>query len=160
MKVLHRLIVLLLITTVACKQATKTDIVAEEANQSVVDNQPEKQVELLQETVQKEKEQTIEEFLKQLQTAVKNNDVAKIEQSLKFPFEFNSGGESIFYNNYQELKEGTRKFFRILKAKSIEKEGEMFIITYQDPEDIEYFVAFIAVKDGDSFKLTTFMQPH
>ena len=159
MRVLHKSIVLILLIIVACKQVPKNDVAIEEANTSVVEDQTKTEENTTQQTTQN-KEQTIQEFLQQLQIAVKNDDVATIEKSLKFPIEFNWGGESSFYNNYKEVKENNDMFSSILEAESIEKDGDMFIITYQDPEDIEYFVAFIAVKDGDSFKLTSFMQPH
>ncbi|WP_438710339.1 hypothetical protein ACSTS3_15095 [Aquimarina muelleri] len=154
MKAQYSLIVFLLVTFIACKQTPKTDTEAEQVGEAITSSKPEKK-----ETTQS-KEKTIEEFLQQLQTAVMNDDVATIEKNLKFPIEFNWGGESSFYNTYKEVKENNDMFSYILEAESIEKDGNMFIITYQDPEDIEYFVSFIVVKEGDSFKLTTFMQPH
>ncbi|WP_298314585.1 hypothetical protein [uncultured Aquimarina sp.] len=148
-------LLIVVVTFIACKQTPKDDVATGE-----IKEQPEKIIKETPKLTQQEKEQTIEEFLEQLQVAVKNNDVTTIEKSLKFPFEFNWGGESSFYNSYEEIRKDSGKFSYILEAKSIEREGDMFIITYQDPEDIEYFVSFIAIKEGDDFMLTTFMQPH
>jgi len=150
MRKLLSLMILLFMLLIGCKQEPKTNIIAEESKNE--ENKP-------QETTEN-KEQTIEEFLKQLQTSVKNDDVATIEKSLKFPFEFNWGGESSFYNSYKEIKEDSGKFSYILEISSIDKEGDMFILSYQQPNVPDYFVDFIAIKDGDSFKLTSFMQPH
>lgn len=109
------------------------------------------------------KEQTIEEFLKQVQIAVKNNNINYLENNILFPFEYKSGGELVdSYNNYEELMKN-RKFSIILKARYVKKCDD-------EIEDVKYYcisyfdkiidVTFYATKKKDVFKLIRMETPN
>jgi hypothetical protein len=167
MKVLLSILVVVAMF-VSCKQTPKTDtVVAEEVNKSATESQLEKEEIKTQETTQN-KEQTIEEFLQQLQIAVKNDDIATIEKSIKFPFEFKSGGESEFYKGLKELKNNYGKFSEIINSrlmtdeetKFLDKQENTFFLIYKEYEEDDYFIMYTIVREGKSFKLTVFEEPN
>ncbi len=143
-------ILVLLFGMSTCKKVSKIN----PAKVIVVNEQLEKIV--------SEKEQTIEYFLKQLQIAVEKKDIDNIENKIIFPLKFSSGGESIFYNNYQEIKEdgSNEEFSKILEAKFIGIEDGFYMIEYQDPQSIDYFITFYFIKSIDGFKLKSFSEPY
>ena len=113
-------------------------------------------------TVNKQ-QQTIDSFLKKLQSAIKDNDINYIKNSISFPFEYKSGGELVnIYNNYEELM-ANKKFNLILKAHYIkgcnEKNGniEYYCLSYFD-EAVD--ITFYAKKENNLFKLIKMETPN
>ena len=153
-------IIVLVIMLIACKQNPKTSAVEGKKNkETIIKKQTEEVVE--------EKEQTIEEFLQQLQLAIKNNDMVIIKKSVSFPFEFKIGGEPFIYNNMSELTKDCPDFYEIDKAKFEKLEGNLYNILYEEPgvsedppEGGRFFIYYYAVKKGGSFKLVSMEKPH
>ncbi len=145
----------ILITLSSCNfTAEKVD------NKEEIKKQPLSLIEKKKEVKQLEQKKPIEQFLQQLKMAVKKDDVEFVENCLKFPFEFNSGGESSFYDNYTEMKDKCDRFSYILKAEVRKFEGGEFSFIYREPNVPDYFVVFYGIKEGNKFKLTGFSQPH
>lgn len=169
MKALYNLITFVfVILVVSCKQTKKIDMVVKEVKEVVVnDTTSEKETKLSQKIIQS-KEQTIKEFLQQLQEAIKDDDTTKIEKSIKFPFEFKSGGESEFYKELEELKNNYGKFSEIVNSRLmtddetnfLDKQENTYFLIYKEYEEENYFIMYTAVKEGNSFKLILFEEPH
>ncbi len=158
MKAHYRTFIVLGLTLLllSCKRELKKDNTidntdkAEITQNEVVENK---------ETAQK-KEQSIEDFLIHLQTAIKENNTVIIEKSIKLPFEYQSGGESSFYDSPVRLFRNPH-FKKITKAKfeKIESNGS-YSILYEQPENEDFFIYYYAVKEKDGFKLAKLEMPH
>jgi len=98
-------------------------------------------------------EQTIEQYLKQLQLAVKGENTSIIEKSLRFPFRYNSGGELEIYENSSRLKVHPH-FKKIVEAKFEKIESDsLYSILYSNPDNEDFFIYYYAIKKNDTFKL-------
>lgn len=139
---------------ITCRQATKShDVTSEKKVTSE---------KLKTDDKKKIKEQNIEEFLKQLQVAIKNNNIDYIENSILFPFEHKSGGELVDnYNSYNEIKTN-RQFNIIINARYVKgcndeiNKIKYYCITYFD--DI-IDITFYAIKKENQFKLVRMETP-
>ncbi|WP_159090605.1 hypothetical protein [Aquimarina aquimarini] len=158
-------ILILFLTLIACKQATKSEAKNDETTKAAtkVNSQSENVVKTHQDNSLKI-ELTIQEFLKQLKVAIKNNDINYIENCISFPFEHKSGGELIdSYNNYKEIITGSELFNKIEKANYFKdcndeiKKVKYYCITYFD--DI-LDVTFYAVKKNNQFRLVRMETPN
>ncbi len=154
-------IILLTLLLIACKKEAKpTKSNISNRNKIIIKSDTLKRIKTIND--KEVEKQTIVVFLKRLQLAVKSNNIEIINKSIKFPLEFSSGGESIFYNNYQEIKEdgSNEEFSKILEAKFIEKNNSFYKVRYQDPQSIDYFITFYFIKSIDGFKLKSFSEPY
>ena len=154
-------IIVLVIILIACKQNPKAGgaIEGKKIKETIIKKQTKAVVE--------EKEQTIEEFLQQLQLAIKKNNMAIIKKSVSFPFEFKIGGEPFIYNDMSELTKDCPDFYEIDKAKFEKLEGNFYNILYEEPgisedppEGGRFFIYYYAVKKGNTFKLVSMEKPH
>lgn len=160
---MKKLLSLILITIlfIACKQKTKDTSITLKQKKVIVEKSTTQK--LKSNDNKKVEVQTIEEFLKQLQIAVKNNNINYLENNIVFPFEYKSGGELVdSYNSYRELNKNG-KFSIILKARYVKKCNEeirnvkYYCITYFDNIiDVTFYVA----KKNNVFKLIKMETPN
>ena len=171
---MKKLLSLLIITIlfIACKQKTKDTSITSKQKKVIVEKSTTQK--LKSNDNKKVEAQTIDEFLKQLQKAVKNNDIKTIKKSLKFPVTFSSGGEEISYINLEEMVNDyvDDEFGKITEAKLIDREKTrkkgydkdyyqaVYIDHSIDPSiEGEYTITFFILKEKESFKLVSFQEP-
>ncbi|PKQ61185.1 hypothetical protein BZG01_19750 [Labilibaculum manganireducens] len=164
MKKLLKLFVLaLFVLMVNCKQKPKTQDELQEINGDTAQTVT-KSIDGDKQEMSQNNEQTIEAFLKKLQTAIKNNDTNYIENNVLFPFEHRSGGELVDnYNSYKEIQENSELFNTIMNASYVaECDDEInkikyYCITYFDDE---MDITFYAIKKNNQFKLLRMETPN
>lgn len=164
MKRLLKLFVLAtFILLVNCKQKPKTQDKLQEINSDTTQTVT-KSIDGDKQEISQNNEQTIEAFLKKIQTAIKNNDTNYIENSISFPFEHRSGGELVDnYNNYKEIQESSELFNTITNANYVKEcddeinKIKYYCITYFD-DVID--ITFYAVKKDNQFKLLRMETPN
>ncbi|MBQ4819928.1 hypothetical protein [Aquimarina sp. MMG016] len=158
MKARYKISVLLglTLTLLSCKQDTKNNALGNDTSEAEM---TQNEVSENTETTQK-KEQSIESFLIDLQTAIRENNTKTIEKSIKLPFEYQSGGESSFYDSTARLFRNPH-FKKITKAKveKIENNG-LYSILYEQSRNEDFFIYYYAIKEEDGFKLTKLEMPH
>lgn len=157
-------VLFLFLILICCKQAPKLEAKNNETTTVVsTDKQLEKENEVQEKTLTKSA-QTIEEFLKQLKIAFKNNNTKHIESFILFPFEHKSGGELVdSYNSLKEIKADNELFNKIENANylkdcndEIEKVKHYCISYFDDSLD----VTFYAVKKDNQFRLVRMETPN
>ncbi|WP_438710335.1 hypothetical protein ACSTS3_15070 [Aquimarina muelleri] len=159
MKVLCKTVIFsgLFIMLIGCKhEGKKTEEFKETGKAAIEQSQEIEKNKKITQT----KNQSIDDFLTELQMAIENNDKTDIIKSVKIPFEFKSGGESELYESAERVIKNPY-FKKIIKAKFEKIEANnRYAILYQQPNVEDFFIYYYAIKDGDGFKLTSMEMPH
>lgn len=164
---MKKLLSIIIVIYVSCKQPkniTDSKEIQQQSNGITIDK----------EKIQKFQKETIEIFLEKLKQAIREKNDVVIEKSIKFPFEHKIGGEADIYNTYQELNQGCPEFLKILEAKFITKENNIYStlypeniqnkkifysIRFSDLKNVNYFISYYAIQEGNSFKLVCLATP-
>ena len=156
-------ILMLFTALIACKQNHKPETKENKVTEVLTNVQSEKEAEITQDTSLRN-EQTIQEFLKQLKTALKDNNINYIQNCISFPFEHKSGGELVdSYSSFKQIKANSTLFNKIENANyledcnyEIEKVKHYCISYFDDTLD----VSFYAIRKNNQFRLVKMETPN